>query len=58
MLQYIIVVLIGIAAVAFVVKKIYKVFFQKNRSAGLCGDCPECALNKSRKSGNNRSGSH
>ena len=58
MLQYIIVILIGIVAVAFAVKKIYKVFFQKNRSAGLCGDCPGCVLNKSRESGNDRSGSH
>ncbi|MDR2691527.1 MAG: FeoB-associated Cys-rich membrane protein [Dysgonamonadaceae bacterium] len=49
MLQYIIVILIGIAVVAFVVKRIYKVFFQKSRSAGLCSDCPGCALNKSRK---------
>jgi hypothetical protein len=42
MLQYIIILLIGIAVIIFVAKKIYKTFFQKNSSSHPCGKCPGC----------------
>jgi uncharacterized protein YneF (UPF0154 family) len=42
MLQYIIVLIIGIAVVIFVAKRIYQTFFQKNKPAGPCDNCPGC----------------
>jgi hypothetical protein len=49
MLQYIVVILIGIAVVAFVVKGIYKTCFKKNGSVNPCDNCSGCTLKNYRQ---------
>lgn len=46
MLQYLIVIIIGIVVIAFVAKRIYRIFFQKDKPAGPCDNCPGCALRR------------
>lgn len=50
MLQYIIVLLIGIAVVIYILNKLFRCFFDKKHRSNHCDSCPGCILNPKNKS--------
>jgi uncharacterized membrane protein YuzA (DUF378 family) len=49
MLQQIIVILIGIAVVLYLLKKLFKCFGEKDGDKNRCDDCPGCILHPKKK---------
>lgn len=50
MWQYIIVILIGIAVVIYILRKLFKCFFDKSARDNKCASCPGCILKPKNKS--------
>lgn len=44
MWQYVVVILIGLLAVGYVVRQVYKTFFSKGKDGMPCGGCDGCPL--------------
>ena len=47
-IQLIIVIIIGVAVAAILLRSIYRFFFVENKN-GYCGGCTGCSLSKERK---------